>query len=171
MARALGIFAVGGIGTAALDCTIEAAMHKSDFQERTAVQMVKRKLVVEDSTGFRQERTAMSIEPAPGLVGVFSQNVGSSGALMAMISIVAIAIPQSKWGLMFIPYSMAARTMYGGLVAFDVAGVLGITPNMGIGHMGHLCGDVMGVLIYVLWLKRLPVSLIMKRMRKDAGFR
>jgi len=92
--------------------------------------------------------------------------------LMAMFLVSAWTMPQLKWTLMFIPYGIPSRVLMGALLAWDVAGAMGWDlVGRGIGHMGHLGGDVMGVVLYALWLRRLPVSKYLTVVRKTQGYK
>lgn len=164
--RTLASFFGGGIGAAALCCQIEDYLHGQDVKDGKGIHIVQRK----QATPNGSQVTVNELAPVPGYKGMFISSIGSSAGLMAMITTTAIAMPQSKWGLMFLPFTVGARPMVGALVAWDLAGALGYAPDMGVGHVGHLCGDVIGLLMYALWLRRLPVSRVMAWRRKREGY-
>ena len=172
LARTVGVLGVGGVGSALLDCSLQSYLHGAALREGKGTQVAQVKVMVKDAFGATQEKVVKVLQPAPGMEGVFSAHLGSSGGLMAMFTISALVMPQMKWQLMFIPVGIQSRYMMAGLLAFDVAGAMGVGPlrGSGIGHWGHLGGDVMGVLIYALWLRRLPISRMMKALRKSQGF-
>jgi len=165
-ARTVALFAGGGTGSAALCCLTESYRHGQDVKDGKAIQLVKHEQIKPDNTRL----TVNQLAPAPGCRSVFASSIGSSAGLMAMITTAAVAMPQTKWGILFLPFSTGARPMLGALVAWDLAGVLGYAPDMGVGHLGHLCGDLVGLLMYALWLRRLPVSRLMAWKRKREGY-
>jgi len=166
VARSLAFFFGSGIGAAALGCQVENYLHGQDVKDGKGIQIVQRETTMPNGT----QATVNGLTPAPGYNRMFDSNIGSSAALMAMFMTTAIAMPQSKWGLMFMPFTVGARPMVGALVAWDLAGALGYTPDMGVAHVVHLCGDIVGLLMYALWLRRLPASRLMAWCRKREGF-
>lgn len=104
---------------------------------------------------------AKQLVPKPEYESMFMNYLGSSGGLMGMLTASAILAPRSSWQLMFIPIPIRAPYMVGGLVAWDLAGALGVWKD-DIGHWGHLAGDVMGLLLYMVWLRRMPTVQIYK---------
>ena len=160
--RTIALFVGGGVGAAALVCEMEMLKH-GKLRSSEVIQVVE--FVGEDG---QRKFTAMA---KPGMQSVITANMGSSSGLMALMTVSAITMPQMKWGVLFLPWQFGARSMLGALVVWDVLGTAGIVPNFGIGHVGHLCGDVVGVLLYVLWLRRLPASRVMKQVRQTMGYR
>jgi len=90
---------------------------------------------------------------------------------MAMLTVIAIAMPATNWGLIFIPVRIPARALFAGLVTWDTVSALGWFPDLGIGHVGHLGGDVVGMLAYMLVFRKLPIGRMLTYVRKQQGFR
>ncbi|KAF8253222.1 hypothetical protein K440DRAFT_627505, partial [Wilcoxina mikolae CBS 423.85] len=144
----LGLFTAGGVGAAAVTCILGSIRYGREIRDGTGTQIDIKRLIVANSYGEMVEKDVQLLRPMPGLEGAFATNVGSSGGLMAMLTVIAIAMPQTNWSPLFIPVGIPARTLLGGLVAWDVAGAVGLLPPMGIAHVGHLGGDIVGLLAY-----------------------
>ncbi|KAG0637368.1 hypothetical protein HOY80DRAFT_1010762 [Tuber brumale] len=93
------------------------------------------------------------------LTDALSANLGSSGGIVALGTIAAIIFPGMELNLMFIPYDFRIRTLMAALAVFDFGGAFVWDYGLGISHMGHLAGYVSGILIYTLWLRRVPSAL------------
>ncbi|TGZ83136.1 hypothetical protein EX30DRAFT_149063 [Ascodesmis nigricans] len=106
--------------------------------------------------------------PKPEYQSLFLNHMGSSGGLMGMMMATAFIAPRSSWQIMFIPIPIIAPIMMGGLICWDLAGMMGLFQDT-ISHSGHLAGDVMGFLLYMLWLKRLPSVRIYQATSKKYG--
>lgn len=104
---------------------------------------------------IKQSDPMESLEPEARRA-VFSKHLGSSGALMAGLVVTAITMPGTRWTLMFIPVGIPVRVMMGLLVGWDVSGVVW-NWGMNISHTGHLWGDAMGLVLYAVWLRRVPM--------------
>jgi len=167
----LGLFAAGGVGAAAATCITESIRHGQEIREGKGTQLVTKRLKVATSTGQTIEKDVQLLSPAPGMEKVFSTNIGSSGGLMAMLTVIAIAMPATNWGLIFIPVRIPARTLFAGLVTWDTVSAFGWFPDLGIGHVGHLGGDVIGMLAYMLVFRKLPIGRMLTYVRKQQGFR
>ncbi|RPB03275.1 hypothetical protein L873DRAFT_1670665 [Choiromyces venosus 120613-1] len=87
-----------------------------------------------------------------------SANLGSSGGIIALGTVAAIVCPGMELNLMFIPYGFKIRTLMAALAAFDFGGAFLWDYGLGIGHTGHLAGYVSGILLYTLWLRRVPFA-------------
>ncbi|CUS08420.1 unnamed protein product [Tuber aestivum] len=87
-----------------------------------------------------------------------SANLGSSGGIIALGTIAAIVCPGMELNIMFIPYSFRIRTLMALLAAFDFGGAFVWDYGLGIGHKGHLAGYISGILLYTLWLRRVPFA-------------
>ena len=109
-------------------------------------------LEVADKLGRVPQKEVKTMQPAPGLAKIYTSTIGSSGGIMSLFSLLAVALPSKKIGV------LSVRVVWGGLVAFDVLGAMGKLPTEGIAHGGHLAGDVIGILCYILWLRRTPPS-------------
>ncbi|KAF8540433.1 hypothetical protein BDD12DRAFT_833470 [Trichophaea hybrida] len=167
----LGLFTAGGVGAAAVTCIFGSIRYGHEIRDGTGTQIDIKRLIVINSYGEMVEKDVRLLRPVPGLEGVFATNVGSSGGLMAMLTVLAIAMPQTNWSPLFIPVGIPARTVLGALVAWDVAGAVGLLPPMGIAHAGHLGGDIMGLLAYFFVFRRLPIGKLLKYLRNQQGFR
>ncbi|PWW71716.1 hypothetical protein C7212DRAFT_367122 [Tuber magnatum] len=87
-----------------------------------------------------------------------SANLGSSGGIITLGTIAAIVCPGMELNLMFIPYGFRIRTLMVALAAFDFGGAFVWDYGLGIGHKAHLAGYVSGILLYTLWLRRVPFA-------------
>ncbi|CAZ82787.1 unnamed protein product [Tuber melanosporum] len=105
------------------------------------------------------------------LKDALSTNLGSSGGIVALGTIAAIVCPGMELNLMFIPYDFRIRTLMAALAVFDFGGAFVWDYGLGISHMGHLAGYVSGILLYTLWLRRVPFAFgprMGERLRKAA---
>ena len=156
--RVLLVFTAGAVGGPLIVCTLANLAHGNRIRagkglvERTAV------LEVTDKLGRVHQKEVKTMQPAPGLARIYTPTIGSSGALMSLLTLLAITLPSKKIGVFPLPLSFSVRILWGGLVAFDVLGAMGKLPTEGIAHGGHLAGDVIGILCYILWLRRTPPS-------------
>jgi len=172
--RTASVFLGGGVGAAGLESAYEMLRHGDRVKggKSAGLTVTTEIVTATDAAGRSRERMVRRPVPEPGLEGMFSPHIGSSGGLMAMFLVSAWTMPQLKWTLMFIPYGIPSRVLMGALLAWDVAGAMGWDlVGRGIGHMGHLGGDVMGVVLYALWLRRLPVSKYLTVVRKTQGYK
>lgn len=135
----------GGVGSGVLTCLHEWWAHGKEAEEI----MWKLRSI---------NGTPQMVHVTDNLRGMFAAHVGSSGGLMAMLMVVAAVAPESRWGLMLLPFSVPARVMAGAMVTWDLAGAMGWGGEwmkaLGIGHTGHLAGDIVGLLLYAVWLRR-----------------
>ena len=156
--RVLLVFTAGAVGGPLIVCTLANLAHGDRIRagkglvEQTAV------LEVTDKLGRVHQKEVKTMRPVPGLARIYTPTIGSSGALMSLFSLLAITLPLQKIGVFPLPFPLSIRVLWGGLVAFDVLGVMGKLPTEGIAHGGHLAGDVIGILCYILWLRRTPPS-------------
>jgi membrane associated rhomboid family serine protease len=165
-ARTMAIFILGGAGGAAAYCGIQSWLNGERLKSGDAVRVTRMEKTTRDENGVIRTMRYLQQEYAPGMRDMFVRNLGASGGLMSLFTVTAIAMPQIKWGLPFLPFSFGTRSMLAGVMAFDLVGLSGFLGNTGIAHAGHLLGDVAGALLYLLWLRRLPVSRFLKQQRK-----
>lgn len=162
----MAIFTLGGAGGAAAYCGIQSWLNGERLKSGDAVRVTRVEKTIRDENGVIRTMRYLQQEYAPGMRNMFIRNLGASGGLMSLFTVTAITMPQIKWGLPFLPFSFGTRSMLAGVMAFDLVGLSGFLGNTGIGHAGHLLGDVAGALLYLLWLRRLPVSRFLKQRRK-----
>ncbi|KAF3941759.1 hypothetical protein ABW19_dt0201929 [Dactylella cylindrospora] len=99
--------------------------------------------------------------------------LGGSGSLYGFLAITAIVNPGAKFELMFIPVPISVRTLFMGLTAVDL-GCIGMRTEA-FGTIGHLTGAIGGLLVWLLWLRRVPLpkdiqrALMMRLRRKHMG--
>ncbi|KAA8911378.1 hypothetical protein FN846DRAFT_774106 [Sphaerosporella brunnea] len=165
-ARVVTAWALSGVGAAAITTHVEVYRHGDAVRRGEGTAIVLRE--VQLPTGEVAVRQVLTADPA--YKAMFASNMGSSAGLMGLMSVVAIAMPQTTWGLLFLPMEVPSRTIFAGLLAFDAAGVAGVIPDLGIGHLGHLSGAAVGALLYALWLRRLPASRHLWRLRRSGGY-
>ncbi|KAL7273589.1 hypothetical protein RUND412_003540 [Rhizina undulata] len=99
---------------------------------------------------------------------ILSPHLGSSGAIVGMVTICALIAPALQVNLMFIPYGIAIRNCVLGFAAFDLGGVF-YDYGLGIAHIGHLGGNIAGLLLYLFWLRRIPSRYILTFTKKAGG--
>jgi len=72
--------------------------------------------------------------------------VGASGSIWGMVVMFALLYPNTKLNFMLIPYGIKAKWMVGVLAAIEL--ILGLSNvSDGIGHMAHIGGGIMGLLL------------------------
>lgn len=118
-------------------------------------------------TGERTMEKVMAVKPE--YYSSVANHVGSSGGLMGMMTIVALMSPGARFGLPILPISFTSRTFAGLIVAWDFAGVAGLLGQDGISHWGHLCGDLIGAIVWFAWFKRLPAAKVWQKTKFYRG--
>ncbi|KAJ7765407.1 hypothetical protein DFH07DRAFT_938876 [Mycena maculata] len=78
----------------------------------------------------------------PNLIG----SLGASGAVYAAVTLSALAYPEAKVTLIFLPFPMPIQYGVGGLIMFDVIGLL--RGWRVLDHIAHLGGGVFGIWYY-----------------------
>ncbi|KAF2275585.1 uncharacterized protein EI97DRAFT_399781 [Westerdykella ornata] len=72
-------------------------------------------------------------------------SLGASGALFGLLAVFAMQYPDAGLGIMFLPFSIAAKNMLPMVMAFDAYGAVRGYPGLHLGHAAHLGGALMGV--------------------------
>ncbi|KAF8445443.1 hypothetical protein BDZ91DRAFT_803632 [Kalaharituber pfeilii] len=77
--------------------------------------------------------------------------------IFTLIGVVtALSVPHLRVSVMFLPIAFPIRTAMAGLCAFDFIGEFLYNPGFNIGHGGHLAGYAAGMLLWLLWFRRVP---------------
>jgi membrane associated rhomboid family serine protease len=164
--RIVALWAGSGIGAAAITTKLEVWRHGEAVKRGEGIQVEIRQARL--PTGERVAQKVVSVDPV--YKHMFAANLGSSAGLMGLMSVVAVTMPQTTWGLLFLPMQIPSRFIFSGLITWDLLCSLGILPEMGIAHEGHLAGAAVGMLLYAAWMRRLPVSHALWRLRKKQGY-
>ena len=116
-----------------------------------APMMIDRMFGVEQFWAFYLAGGAMSglaSTAAQAAVGKFSPSVGASGAICALIALLAASQPHLKVNLFFV-FPMELWQGLGAMVLLDLLGLLGLLARLGIkvniDHAAHLGGAAFGV--------------------------
>lgn len=78
----------------------------------------------------------------------YGNGLGSSSAIIALGTLYCIISPALEVSIMFLPIGIPIRLMIAGLASFDAYGYFIKDPGLGIGHGGHLAGNVAGLILY-----------------------
>ena len=79
-------------------------------------------------------------------------SLGASGCIYGVMVAAAMIAPNSKMGVMFLPFSLEAKYFVPIIVAIDL--VLGISnAQTGVGHFAHVGGAVAGFSLSYYWLR------------------
>lgn len=156
--RVLLVFAAGAVGSPLVVCTLANRAHGDRIRAGKGLVEQTAALETTDKLGRVYQKEVRTMQPAPGLAKIYSPTIGSSGAFMSLLSLLAIALPSKKLSVFPLPFPLSTRVLWVCLVGFDVLGAMGKLPTGGIAHGGHLAGDMIGILCYILWLRRSPPS-------------
>ena len=142
--RVLLVFTAGAVGGPLIVCSLANLAHGDKI--RAGKGLVEQTAVLEmaDKLDRVPQEEVKTMQPAPGLAKIYTPTIGSSGALMSLFSLLAVALPSKKIGVFPLPFPLSVRVAWGGLVAFDVLGAMGKLPTGRIAHGGHIAGYVLG---------------------------
>ncbi|KAI9838828.1 MAG: hypothetical protein M1819_004034 [Sarea resinae] len=176
----MAIYVAGGFFAANFDCAVDALTDPlaglSEAQLRDARDAILRRWTREFNPRFGfggglfggaadgrvrdQESVARELRRAQDEMEPYNSRLGrclgSSSSLVCLSTIAAILTPRTRVSLLITP---AFPLLYAvaGLALFDGAcWATGSLPTLG--HVGHLGGNVAGVLLWVLWLRRTPLA-------------
>lgn len=79
-------------------------------------------------------------------------SLGASGCIYGVMVAAAMIAPNSRMGIMLLPFSLEAKYFVPIIVAIDL--FLGISNQQtGVGHFAHVGGAIAGFLLSFYWLK------------------
>ncbi|MGB3543441.1 rhomboid family intramembrane serine protease [Rubrivirga sp.] len=92
-----------------------------------------------------------------GADGIPVPTLGASGGVLGVLAAFGLLHPNSPIFLLFLPVPIPAKYFVLGYAAFSLfAGFSGV--QAGVAHFAHLGGMVMGAVMILYWLGRLPIQ-------------
>lgn len=90
----------------------------------------------------------------PGYI-IYAASAGASGAVLGVVTAVAMIVPNLPVQLMFIPIPFKLKYGAMAFIAYDLYGAFRMTHGIhtGVGHFAHLGGAILGAILILLWRK------------------
>lgn len=119
--------------------------------------------------GSGEKYMVTEMHPKPEYRHAVQMHVGSSGGLMGLLMITGLMSPGMQLGVPFLPIHFSVRTFAALVLGWDVAGEAGLWGDDGVNHLGHLAGDLVGVLIWFGVLRKMPNIKVWQKTRFFRG--